>query len=417
MSHLYQPPLGDEMAQFALDQEGHGPGFGSPGSSTCANGTCVQMGFVSFPDPRVADGTDINWALYYSTAADPVYTTGLVSAPDGGGQCDYGALNSYGPRFMFHAPNNAIYGNSLAGGDVDEYLAIYDQDKGLLVNFYSYNHDLSLGVCGDGGHAGTFADPCMVPYSHCSAGRAGVDRDWGLGAVFPATVADSDGGLHGYALGGSFSTGDWSPWTCFLRMSELQAGAVNHALSLRAYCSASQVVFPTLRYPGTQCVSLGEDGGHPPPVGALFFLDYTPAQILAMRLPAWQETLLTTLSTYGGYFSQTAGEPDAGMGVIGLESQTPWSVYYDVTNPFIAWANSNELCDLTPGGCPTTGLLATSPAGNVFWGIPLEPGPGSPDSSGRACAAGGGGCDVSGHLHMADPCVAEGLAGLDAGCR
>jgi hypothetical protein len=43
----------------------------------------------------------------------------------------------------------------------------------------------------------------------------------------------------------------------------------------------------------------------------------------------------------------------------------------------------------------------------IYVNVPLETGPACPSTP----------CDVSQHMHMADPCVAQGLAGMSGGCN
>jgi hypothetical protein len=104
-----------------------------------------------------------------------------------------------------------------------------------------------------------------------------------------------------------------------VRLEELQAEQINHALFMLVPChntfeGGTGVVYPATGPGGTKCT--GELAGaneDAPAMGAHFFYDRTPNEIDAIRrangspLPAWKRTLLKALSRYGAFLGDTAG--------------------------------------------------------------------------------------------------------------
>jgi hypothetical protein len=201
-----------------------------------------------------------------------------------------------------------------------------------------------------------------------------------------------------------------------IRHDELMAGKINHPIYLNFPCENTGSVFPA-QYQALACALWPQGSwvyGTPdkmPYHGNLFFLDYTDAQIDGMNLPAWQKSLLKAFANYGAYVGDTSGYP--AISVQRFESLQPWYDYYGFTDdtpistvrskiPVVDWLLKQGVgCNgaSTPGASECNFILSL--VANV------------PALTGPKCATP---CGFSGHIHIADECVAEGLAGLAGGC-
>jgi len=112
------------------------------------------------------------------------------------------------------------------------------------------------------------------------------------------------------------------------------------------------------------------------------------------------------MSVYGGYVG------DTGLGGIRIGRSFEGPAAYDAANepyPLGAWLMTFPHDDSDPSA-PL--YCAKKTAGyecvfNMYLGVPLETGPNCTSTP----------CSVGQHLHMADPCVAQGLAGVTGGCE
>jgi hypothetical protein len=163
-----------------------------------------------------------------------------------------------------------------------------------------------------------------------------------------------------------------------------------------------------------------------PSAGTLLFLDYTPEQIAGFNLPAWQATLLTAFSKYGAYISETQGQ-NTGINLVGdenLESSEAWKYHNTFSsNPFWPWITAQKGLDgtlnLTHTGC-AGGSAGSNRSeyrciGAILANIPRAVGPEGSDTEGNSCTSSNG-CYPSGHIHVADVCVANGFANHSGGC-
>jgi hypothetical protein len=104
-----------------------------------------------------------------------------------------------------------------------------------------------------------------------------------------------------------------------VRLEELQAEEINHALFMLVRChnnfeEGDGVVYPAAGSGGRKCTgSFASENANAPAMGAHFFYDRTPEQIDNLRrtdgtlLPAWKRTMLKALSRYGAFVGDTAG--------------------------------------------------------------------------------------------------------------
>src|SRR5262249_55670510 len=162
------------------------------------------------------------------------------------------------------------------------------------------------------------------------------------------------------------------------------------------------------------------------PQGALFFLDYTDAQIDGMKVPDWQKAILTAMSHYGGYVGDTSGPSNPnGLGVLRMEGPAAYN-YAGIENPgTVFWqARVNGTTHTVSCGQHTEAGKGSTIQCNIAMFDLVDQtsgellrlvGPGGTDANGNSCARSPG-CDIGGHIHMADPCVAQALAGQPSGC-
>ena len=381
---------GDALAKYALTNDGAATNFGRRGDT---------VGFIQFGMQASQNSAE---PIYYGQATDPWYKLS---------HCLY----EPNINVTFHAPNRARA--SAAPGN-DQNILIYDVAQNLLVGLYGFSSSSAGGAYFPDASScpGSGPSSCAVPVQNangCSATRVGVDSDRPSPSIFNATVQGNTYTLGGLSAGNGLVAG-----AGVIREKELMSGAINHAIWVGTYCAhPSNYVFPANAVLG-KC---SNDPANAPPAGALFFTDYTPAQIASLlaqgQISQPQATLLTTMSTYGGYLLITGGPTWAGMNLGNemVESGAAYQ-YYNVPDPIVAWGCSQGMNDVGESTC-SNGTVSGNfdPSLNVLGGLPLLTGPGGTDRSGRSCRVAPG-CDVSGHIHTADPCLVKRLAGVAGAC-
>jgi hypothetical protein len=259
-------------------------------------------------------------------------------------------------------------------------------------------------ACPSGGHAGTDADPCPVSgFEYCGI------SNW-----------DTD---PGFAIGGDDSLGNGG-FATHIRVSEMISGHIPHAIQVAADCGNGSRVFPHY----SSAAACGPDATNRPPFGALFFLDYTQAQLdtLQMQLPSWQFAIIEAMTKYGGYFGDTISPGNdtpthyPSPALWGFEGAGGYILQGGMTSsPLYDWLNTNPA--FAPTTDPTNGIRTLPLAcysvpwqGGTFTGCDMAPWVMIPALTGPNCMMGT--CDISQHMHIADPCVALGLAGQPGGC-
>ncbi len=301
--------------------------------------------------------SDIQPPRYYAKASDPVYNiTGCTVRS--------GTTSSHSPiGKSFHIPSGAQFST----GASDQFLSVFDQTQNAIIEFYTYA-------------SGNVALPKCSGTCNLSVGYSCTYANWN-----DATARISNAGN---SLGSA-------PWALELRAQELIQGQINHPLYVLVRCE-NGVVFPGYGVGAGQCAT-SYDSSTPttnrPPQGALIFLDYTPTQINAMAIPAWKKGILLAMSTYGAYVGDTGGAGKLGGLALRAEGSQAY-FFHGVTWPIPAFAAANNV--------PTSGGGTPGEMGYIFnWAA------GIPTVNGK---------DITGHIHIADPCVALGLAGLSGGC-
>ena len=291
-------------------------------------------------------------------------------------------------------------------------LTIWDEATGWVVELYNPSSPFSIiALPAASGCGGTQATACRISNTYQSVASGVSPPDYGYSA-------------HPNASNG------FAPAAAMVWENELQNGSIDHALMFTVDCvnAATPLVFPATTNPGI-CGSGGSFGPQVstrPSAGTLLFLDYTAEQIASFDLPAWQAALLTTFSKYGAYISETQGQ-NTGITLVGdenLESSEAWKYHNTFSsNPFWPWINGQGGLDgtlkLTNTGC-AKGSPGSNPSeyrciGSILANIPRTLGPEGSDTEGHSCTSGSG-CYPSGHIHVADACVAKGFANRTGGC-
>jgi hypothetical protein len=336
-------------------------------SDVIVNNMFTQDGIYSYPwsrrqgiggiAPSSSAGNDGNAPLYYGKSSDPVYIVTSVAAPASG------AYNPVGETF--HAPNGASYNFAHSDG----YLNVWDQVSNLLFSTYRFSPTewTKLPICPGNGHAGTEADPCPASFNY--AGISNWMTDPGYGNVASDTLPN----------GG---------WATHIRAQEIMNGPIPHALFLVSNCQSGGV-FPGIESQGIwACPSWAQHA----PIGALFFLD-------------------------GGYFGEGIGSLGNGPSEESSVMPVPYriegaaayeysGISYPLYNWFFSFPHDSSNGDPSQSlSCYTAGSFQGCEF-NPYINVPLYTGPNCTSSA----------CDISKHMHIADECVAKGLAGVSGGC-
>jgi hypothetical protein len=182
------------------------------------------------------------------------------------------------------------------------------------------------------------------------------------------------------------------------------SGSIRHALYLHTGCTNGNV-FPAT-YLTLKC---GASDTHKPPEGALFFLDYTAAQLadIKAQVPIWQYQLLEAMTLYGGYIGDTTGR-GGGLKIASFEGPAAYEaagIPYGLRDWILNFPH-DDAAPTKPLNCVKRTDTDYQCNFSIYAGVPLQTGPNCPSTP----------CDISKHLHMADPCVAKGLAGQSGGC-
>ncbi len=320
--------------------------------------------------------------LYYGRASDPIYKVDQCRFHGGQG----GALHDPAGTF-WHVPNGAYMSDSTHPG-ADAFLAVWDQTKNMVLQLYggTLSGNRHLPNC----TATTNATACsMGPISFCNQANYTTDPGWNAG--------DGGDSLHNAPVALSIRGVEWIWPTA----DNPDYKGIKHALYLNGSCEASlPAVFPGIGGGAAQC----NDPAGPKPIhGSLIFMDYTDAQIEAMNIPAWRKPIIWTMSHYGGYFGDTNDSAAPGHGNQGTYFTRSESVeayrLAGIDWPITFWMSGQ-------GFGPAYSNMTTK-----FWGdfpgtLPNVVGPNCPSST----------CGAIFHTHIADQCVALGLAGQPGGC-
>lgn len=117
-----------------------------------------------------------------------------------------------------------------------------------------------------------------------------------------------------------------------LRVEELQAGRIDHALFIAVRCSNGRTVYPVVKgHYGQRCSQVGMSEENAPPMGTRIMLDMTYEEIDALAVPAWKKTILRALREYGAIMGDTGSNwaiaEESGMSRVAFGHEDPWVRY------------------------------------------------------------------------------------------
>ena len=238
-----------------------------------------------------AAGTSDDWShpVYFARWSDPVYRihqTGWAN-PDIEGK-------------RIHIPVGA---KPAGGGDAS--FSVVGPFRGWEYDFWNAKTP--------SGHGGTFT---------ANFGRRGL---WRRG----------DGlGMSRYPYRGGITAAGFSNQAGVIRVSEMESGAINHALFMTVRCHFGNV------WPADSVGTHGlcSDPKDAPAMGQHFWLDMSPAQINALTVPAWQKIILRAMATYGMYVGDDGGAPWA----LQIESGDNYTSFGE-PDPWVAYAKSQGI--------------------------------------------------------------------------
>jgi hypothetical protein len=142
--------------------------------------------------------------------------------------------------------------------------------------------------------------------------------------------------IDGDGLGTSANAASYALLGGLIRIQELQAGSINHALAIVVPCTDDQPV-----YPAGDDDLVCADPTNAPAMGAHFQLDMSQDEIDALDAPSWQKTIYTALRRYGAYVSDTASSefPEWGIEVESPNSYESFPGYRGDADPWARFAS------------------------------------------------------------------------------
>jgi hypothetical protein len=246
------------------------------------------LGFGSISHLEAGDAdTEEDYAhpTFYARAGDPLFE--LHCFQEGWGRC---AIEGHRIR----VPDAA---RAAAGGD--RHLTVVDQDSGWEYDLWQVRSK--------------------------PAGGGLLEFRWG-----GRTRIDGDG------LGSGATAAQFGSLAGIVRVEELAAGRIDHALFMTAHCDAGRAVYPA-RGVGRGCAELGLPVAGAPPMGAHFQLALSRAQIDALPVAAWKKTILRAMASYGMFLGDTGG----GSWGIKRESGTTYTSF-GYPNRLVEFARAND---------------------------------------------------------------------------
>jgi hypothetical protein len=396
---MEQPSGGDSMAKTAWLSGG-----------TLTELRADALSYINFATPGTDDG---GRALYIDSSTSDYYFNVMLSSG-----------HATGPSFRAPQPAwHTTIGRSGGQGDGSiEILDASDTPPRYVIAANYWNH--TSPPCNTGK-----ANPACT--SGISSARLPAGTTLNLGGIESGEAknvfTDQDWGTpNGWRNGeGAEGSAGLAPMALIIRSVELENGLIPHAIMVLVDCDGlftgsgytnATHVFPSL-YDTYLCSALSGNPGGYPPQGAHLYLDYTAAQIAAMSIPNYAKTIITALSVYGGYFTISA--KDQGTSISGYESSQsglPYQVqtggavipcsHGSVTGWCVSGGRADPLFNFLAGqGVPCNGGSGTSTCKypTFFWSRIGS------SFTGPTCSVAP--CPISVHWHMADPCVASGLAG------
>lgn len=311
---------------------------------------------VDNPNSNAAENSN---PLYYGQSSDPLW---------GFTNCTTNCAGDFNNSFQVHIPNNArcsyLIGHSTGG---DGWLDVWDQATNKMVRIYCFNDAGTSYYNARYFNSGNCCTKDMTFFKGVANSR-GIKQDWDVPNFYSIRSA---------------------PWSTGLRISELLAGRINHALIVNTYCekdTGTLYVFPAVTGGILGCSAVPISNTNRPVLGQHFFLDYTDAQIAALGVSTAKKIILTAGAHYGFYITDSCGV--ACMNIDEREGDTAYAVA-GISNPFFTMPGVS--CTAGVGTDTPTNICTIAPMA----GLPM---------------------DFADHIHVADECVAKGLAGVSGGC-
>ena len=246
-------------------------------ASIIANLTANNVNFEGSPGQFAFTSDDGRDGVYYSRPSDPVVTIHCTYYW-GPGTCT-GSNKANIDGEQIHVPAGALPQTN----GTDAHMTVVDQ-----------------------------ADQLEYDFEHATWSSDHQTLNVWAGAAIPA------GPNLGTGLGGGGTAAGFSTLAGLITEPELASGTINHALAINVPCSNGSV-YPAQGANGTPCSHLqGQSNtGSPAPLGTLFQLNMSDAQIANSGAPAWEKTLMTAMAHYGMYVNDTDG-----IGNIELEAES-----------------------------------------------------------------------------------------------
>lgn len=173
----------------------------------------------------------------------------------------------------------------------------------------------------------------------------------------------------GSGLGSGATAAYFANLAGLITAPELAAGRIDHALSIVLPCTHGSV-YPATLANGFPCsrMSAYRRPGDAGPLGTLFALDMSDAQIAASGAPAWQQTIMTAMAHYGMYVNDTGdpGDPvDIGLEAVSDISSTVYGAAPPLAGLIAASGGSYDPATdewmVTGPAIPVTALRVISP--------------------------------------------------------
>lgn len=126
-----------------------------------------------------------------------------------------------------------------------------------------------------------------------------------------------------------------------IRVEELQAQKIDHALAVGVNCGSDAFVYPARKH-DRLCSELGLSNVNAPAMGTLFQLNMTAQEIEALPVPRWKKTILHAMATYGMYMTETSSrrffalEAEGGMQYTSMGYPDPW-LQFALDNGWSYW--------------------------------------------------------------------------------
>ena len=259
-------------------------------------------------DLAVAAGTpsDYSHPYVFSVPGDPSYRVHCVTR---------------GPRCELEGMDVRIPVTAMPAAGPDGHLAVIDQDGGWEYDFWQVRA----------------RDPQGGTLEVSGGGRTRIDGD-GLGS-------DATAGHFGLLAG-------------IIRLPELLAGRIDHALFMLVGCTADSSV-----YPAQGLARACPDTRDAPASGQHFWLDMSAREIDELGVPEWKKTILEAFATYGAFVGDTGGNEGFALQ---FESGATYTIA-GTPDPWAAFARTQE-----EGVTERRGGYDFDLASNVDWSARLR---------------------------------------------